>query len=58
MTHLSSGDKNAFEHFEVINQANSSSDSSVNHALISMAQEVAQLLKQTYPVKAEDAERC
>jgi hypothetical protein len=45
MTHLSSRDKNASEYFEVINQANSSSDSPVNHALISMAQEVAELLK-------------
>ena len=58
MTHLSSRDKKASEHFEVIDRANSSSDSPVNHALISMAQEVAQLLKQAYPVKAEDAGRC
>jgi hypothetical protein len=56
MTHLSSRDKNASEHFEVIDRVNSSSDSPVNHALISMAQEVAELLKQAYPVKAEDAD--
>lgn len=56
MTHLSSRDKKASEHFEVINQANSSSDSPVNYALISMAQEVAELLKQAYLVKAEDAD--
>ena len=56
MTHISSRDKKASEHFEVIDRAHSSSDSLVNHALISMAQEVAQLLKQTYPVKTEDAD--
>ena len=56
MTHLSSPDKKASEHFKVIDRANSFSDSPVNHALISMAQEVAELLKQAYPVKAEDAD--
>ena len=56
MTHLSSPDKKASEHFKVIDRANSSSDFPVNHALISMAQEVAELLKQAYPVKAEDAD--
>ncbi|NJL40728.1 MAG: hypothetical protein HC899_31295 [Leptolyngbyaceae cyanobacterium SM1_4_3] len=35
-------------------QTNSLRDSSVNHALIAIAQEVAELLKQTYPVQADN----
>jgi hypothetical protein len=57
MTHLSSRDKNASEHFEVITQANSSSDSPVNQALISIAQEVTELLKQAYPVQVDEIDR-
>lgn len=56
MTHLPLQGKNDSEHFEVITQADSPSDSSVNHALIAIAQEVAKLLKQAYPIQANDTD--
>nr|MDZ8003353.1 hypothetical protein [Nostoc sp. DedSLP05]MDZ8100867.1 hypothetical protein [Nostoc sp. DedSLP01] len=56
MTHLPLRNKNFFEHFEVTTQADSSSNSSVNHALIVMAQEVAELLKQAYPIQADETD--
>jgi hypothetical protein len=46
--------ENFSEHFEVTTQAASPSDSPINHALIAMAQEVAELLKQAYPVQADN----
>lgn len=39
---------------EGIPQSNSLRDSSVSYALIAIAQEVAELLKQAYPAQAED----
>jgi hypothetical protein len=56
MTHLPLQGKNDSEHFEITTQADSFSDSSVNHALIAIAQEVAELLKQAYPVQADDTD--
>ncbi|WGV25820.1 hypothetical protein [Halotia branconii] len=56
MTHLPLRNKNFSEHFEVTTQADSPSDSSVNHALIVMAQEVAELLKQAYPIQADETD--
>jgi hypothetical protein len=35
-------------------QTNSLRDSSVNHALIAIAQEVAELLRQTYPIQTDE----
>jgi hypothetical protein len=35
-------------------QTDSLRDSSVNHALIAIAQEVAELLRQTYPIQADE----
>jgi hypothetical protein len=35
-------------------QTDSPRDSSVNHALIAIAQEVAQLLRQTYPIQTDE----
>ncbi len=49
MTHLRLRNENFSEHFEVTTQA----DSPINYALIAMAQEVTELLKQAYPVQAE-----
>ncbi|MBW4503127.1 MAG: hypothetical protein KME57_27065 [Scytonema hyalinum WJT4-NPBG1] len=45
MTHSRLRNENFSEHFEVTTQADSPSDSPINHALIAMAQEVAELLK-------------
>jgi hypothetical protein len=45
--------KNNFEH-EGIPQTDSLHDSKVNYALIAIAQEVAELLKQFYPVQANE----
>jgi hypothetical protein len=53
MTHLRLQGKNGFEH-ESIPQTNSLHDSKVNCALIAIAQEVAELLKQSYPVQADE----
>jgi hypothetical protein len=52
MTHLLVQNKNDSEH-ECTHQADSLRNSSVNHALIAIAQEVAELLKQAYPVQIQ-----
>ena len=52
MTHLILQSKNDSEP-EIIPQTDSLHDSNVNHALIAIAQEVAELLKQSYPVQAD-----
>jgi hypothetical protein len=57
MTHLRLRNENFSEHFEVTTQADSPSDSPINHALIAMAQEVAELLKQAYPVQVGQIDR-
>lgn len=54
MTHSPLQSKNDLEHFEVTTQADALRDFSVNHALIAIAQEVAELLKQDYPVQKEN----
>jgi hypothetical protein len=56
MTHLRVQSRNDSEH-EGTPQTDSLHDSSVNHTLIAIAQEVAELLKQAYPVQADDT-RC
>ncbi len=56
MTHLRLRNENFSEHFEVTTQADSPSDSPINHALIAMAQEVTKLLKQAYPAQANDTD--
>ncbi|WP_250126407.1 hypothetical protein [Chroococcidiopsis sp. CCMEE 29] len=48
--------KNDSEH-EGTPQTDSLRDSSVNHALIAIAQEVAELLKQAYPVQVGQTDR-
>jgi hypothetical protein len=53
MTHLLVQSKNDSEH-EGIPQTDSLRDSSVNHTLIAIAQEVAELLKQAYPVQTDN----
>ncbi|WP_250126673.1 hypothetical protein [Chroococcidiopsis sp. CCMEE 29] len=55
MTHLLVQSRNDSEH-EGTPQTDSLRDSSVNHALIAIAQEVAELLKQAYPVQADDTD--
>lgn len=52
MTHSILQDDNDFEP-EVILQTDFLHDSNVNYALIAIAQEVAELLKQSYPVQAD-----
>ncbi len=52
MTHSILQRKNDSEH-EVIPQTDFLHDSKVNYALIAIAQEVAELLKQFYPVQAD-----
>jgi hypothetical protein len=47
--------KNNFES-EVTSQTNSICDSSVNYALIAIAQEVAELLKQSHPAQADKSD--
>jgi hypothetical protein len=54
MTDLRLHNEDFSEHFEVTTQADSPSDSPINPALIAMAQEVAELLKQAYPVQADN----
>ncbi|MBD2158788.1 response regulator transcription factor [Leptolyngbya sp. FACHB-16] len=44
--------KNDFEHFRVLDQVGSLSDSSVNHAFTHVAQEVSNLLQHTYLIQA------
>ncbi|PSR19035.1 hypothetical protein C8255_04365 [filamentous cyanobacterium CCP3] len=55
MTHSVSQCKNDFEP-EVTSQADYTCDSSVNYALIAIAQEVAELLKQSYLVQADESD--
>jgi hypothetical protein len=55
MTHLLVQSRNDSEH-EGTPQTDSLRDSSVNHALIAIAQEVAELLKEAYPVQADDTD--
>jgi hypothetical protein len=55
MTHSTSQCKNDFE-FEVTPQPDYLCDSPVNDALIAIAQEVAKLLKQSYPVQADESD--
>lgn len=56
MTHLLVQSENDFEH-EGTPQTNSLRDSSVNHTLIAIAQEVTELLKQAYPVQVDEIDR-
>lgn len=56
MTHSISQYKNDFE-TEVPSQTDSICDPSVNYALIAIAQEVAELLKQSYSVQADESDR-
>jgi hypothetical protein len=53
MTHLLVQSRNDSEH-EGTPQTDSLRDSLVNHTLIMIAQEVAELLKQAYPVQADN----
>ncbi|WP_414623701.1 hypothetical protein [Calothrix sp. CCY 0018] len=56
MSHLLVQSRNNSEH-EGTSQTDSLHDSSVNHALIAIAQEVAKLLKQAYPVQVDEMDR-
>ncbi|MEN9869145.1 MAG: hypothetical protein RLZZ171_128 [Cyanobacteriota bacterium] len=53
MTHLLVQSRNDSEH-EGTPQTDSLHDSSVNHALIAIAQEVTELLRQTYPIQTDE----
>jgi hypothetical protein len=53
MTHLLVQGKNNSGH-EGTPQTGSLRDSSVNHALIAIAQEVTKLLRQTYPIQTDE----
>jgi hypothetical protein len=53
MTHLLAQSRNDSEH-EGTPQTDSLRDSSVNHALITIAQEVAELLRQAYPIQTDE----
>lgn len=53
MMHSRLQHKNGFEHGG-IPQADSLHDSNVNYALIAIAQEVAELLKRSYPVQVDE----
>jgi hypothetical protein len=55
MTHLLVQSRNDSEH-EGIPQTDSLHDSSVNHALIAIAQEVTELLRQVYPIQTDEIE--
>lgn len=55
MTHLLVQGKNDFGH-EGTPQTDSLRDSSVNHALIAIAQEVTELLRQAYPIQTDEIE--
>jgi hypothetical protein len=55
MTHSISQCKNDFES-EVTSRNDYTCDSSVNDALIAIAQEVAESLKQAYPVQADESD--
>ena len=52
MSHIPLQGKDDFEHFRVTTEVDFFGDSPVNYALTAVAQEVAELLKQTYPVLA------
>jgi hypothetical protein len=56
MTHSLTQGRNDFEHGDTP-QTDFLCDSSVNHALIAIAQEVAELLKQAYPVQVGQIDR-
>ena len=56
MTHSLVQGKNDSEH-EGTTQTDSLRDSSVNHALMAIAQEVAELLKQAYPVQIDEIDK-
>ena len=53
MTHLLVQNKNDSRH-ESTPQTDSLRDSSVNHALIAIAQEVTDLLRQVYPIQTDE----
>jgi hypothetical protein len=53
MTHLRVQSRNDSEH-EGTPQTDSLHDSSVNHALIVIAQEIAELLRQTYSIQTDE----
>ena len=53
MTHLIVKSKSGSEHEGTL-QTDSLHDSNVNHAPIAIAQEVAELLKQAYPVQLDE----
>jgi hypothetical protein len=55
MTHSLVQGENISEH-EGTPQADSLRDSSVNHALIVIAQEVVELLRQAYPIQTDEIE--
>ena len=55
MPHLLVQGKNNFGH-EGTPQTDSLQDSSVNHALIAIAQEVTELLRQVYPIQTDEIE--
>ncbi len=55
MTHLLVQGKNNSGH-EGTPQTGSLRDSSVNHALIAIAQEVTELLRQAYPIQTDEIE--
>lgn len=48
--------KDNFEHSRFLSQIDVLGDSPVNHALIAVAQEVAQLLQQAYPFQADGSD--
>ena len=56
MTRLLVQGKNDFGH-EGTRQTDSPRDSSANHALIAIAQEVTELLKQAYPLQVGEIDR-
>ncbi|WP_088889206.1 hypothetical protein [Leptolyngbya ohadii] len=55
MTHLLVQGKND-SGYEGTSQTGSLHDSSVNHALIAIAQGVTELLRQTYPIQTDEIE--
>ncbi len=55
MTHLLVQGKND-SGYEGTPQTDSLQDSSVNHALIAIAQEVTELLRQFYPIQTDEIE--
>lgn len=55
MKHKPLQDKDIFEPFRSATQVDSLGDSPLNHALVAVAQEVAELLKQAYPAQADSS---